>query len=572
VFLAFKEMTRLQLLGMSPPRGPSWLDDVSVFAEHDENWLELEPLSDVLGEHTLRPSATRHEIVCSGDIVKNTFSHGGEHVIGRGLGTARYTPDGLQHRIDVEHPMTLTGAHPPGGSNYALDQPARSCERSRSRSSVIQRSVRTRSRPDRRRWRAHVLKPAKDSVPSNGCNLTQVVTTGDVGSPCRPLCTDSFVTGLPLKTLLGYGQPRKTDQKEEEKKREKDQDFGLFMELLKTDMRRKSFVTNSELQRDQNAYVRLPDLPRAEKRTQGFLSSRVNVLSSGIGSKLRLSVKGRPTGQLRIALVSDSHGFHQRIDMDTDAVRQADVVLHLGDFQPGTLTEFEAWAHGLTNPIVIYVPGNHDSWSAVKRAAHARDDAELEEALTAVQRAMPYVLYLQDRCVEINGVVIAGWPWHPPSPGQANCTFQVDACERTKLLARLPDTADVIATHGPPHGVLDKVRNKEHCGCCVLRHWIDERAPLLSAFGHVHARQTDDGGRLTRWSRHGSTTFVNAALLSGLTPRSAANQTGGLQNQRGVGEYPIPHGLNQKPIVVDMHVMPEGPRRCDVIWPDSVIG
>ncbi len=55
------------------------------------------------------------------------------------------------------------------------------------------------------------------------------------------------------------------------------------------------------------------------------------------------------------------------------------------------------------------------------------------------------------------------------------------------LHARLdvPD-GDVLITHGPPHGILDRTFRGEQAGCADLRDALRRVRPKLHVFGHIH--------------------------------------------------------------------------------------
>jgi Icc-related predicted phosphoesterase len=70
----------------------------------------------------------------------------------------------------------------------------------------------------------------------------------------------------------------------------------------------------------------------------------------------------------------------------------------------------------------------------------------------------------------------------------------------------IPEGTDVLVTHGPPFGVLDKsLPSTPNLGCEELTKAIEQIRPKLNIFGHIH------GG-------HGQITanraqFVNASLV-----------------------------------------------------------
>ena len=54
--------------------------------------------------------------------------------------------------------------------------------------------------------------------------------------------------------------------------------------------------------------------------------------------------------------------------------------------------------------------------------------------------------------------------------------------------ASIPEGLDILVTHGPPMGILDRTATDEAVGCEALRDRIAamERPPRLHVFGHIH--------------------------------------------------------------------------------------
>ena len=54
----------------------------------------------------------------------------------------------------------------------------------------------------------------------------------------------------------------------------------------------------------------------------------------------------------------------------------------------------------------------------------------------------------------------------------------------------IPESTDVLITHGPPYGILDEVIRRdgglEHAGCRSLLKRVLDIAPGFHLFGHIH--------------------------------------------------------------------------------------
>ena len=50
----------------------------------------------------------------------------------------------------------------------------------------------------------------------------------------------------------------------------------------------------------------------------------------------------------------------------------------------------------------------------------------------------------------------------------------------------IPSDIDVLITHGPPKGVLDKCRDGRRVGCPHLLYRVEAIQPVMHIFGHIH--------------------------------------------------------------------------------------
>lgn len=71
---------------------------------------------------------------------------------------------------------------------------------------------------------------------------------------------------------------------------------------------------------------------------------------------------------------------------------------------------------------------------------------------------------------------------------------------------QIPDGIDVLVTHGPPHGILDRTPRGEHAGCEELLIAVKRIKPKYHIFGHIHA-----GYGI---KKIGETTFINASTCT----------------------------------------------------------
>lgn len=194
-----------------------------------------------------------------------------------------------------------------------------------------------------------------------------------------------------------------------------------------------------------------------------------------------------PRTALRIVLLSDTHELHREVD-----VPDGDILIHAGDVTMfsrslRSIVDFNRWLGELTHTYKIVVGGNHDT---LLHTDHAN--------CSLIDNAI--VLINED--VEIAGLKIWGSPVTPVGP--AFCLRSVE--ERRRLYAKIPVDTDILITHGPAFGILDRAPGSGvHAGDQVLLDAVNRVKPRLHVFGHVHS-----GFGLLATE---NTLFVNAALL-----------------------------------------------------------
>lgn len=182
---------------------------------------------------------------------------------------------------------------------------------------------------------------------------------------------------------------------------------------------------------------------------------------------------------LRILHISDTHGVHRRLR----DLPEADILVHSGDFtMNGSAAEtldFLEWLCDLPYRHKVFVAGNHDA-CLYGATLDGLDDN---------------VHYLCGNGVEIEGLKFWGVPM-----------FTEDCVSGTQeqLYATIPADTDVLVTHTPPYGILDR-EARRHYGSRELLGRVRMIWPRLHLFGHIHkAHGTIDDGR---------TVFSNAAIM-----------------------------------------------------------
>jgi predicted phosphohydrolase len=192
---------------------------------------------------------------------------------------------------------------------------------------------------------------------------------------------------------------------------------------------------------------------------------------------------------MRIVCLSDSHGQHRSVP-----VPPGDLVIHAGDLskrgEKGELADFLDWFGGLPHRHKVFVGGNHDFL--------------LEDAPAAFAQMVPAnCVYLNDSGVQIESLSVWG---SPITPFFFDWAFNRHrGADIRKHWDLIPPGVDVLVTHGPPYGILDRTARGQRVGCEELMPVVERLQPRLHLFGHIHEAY----GRV----EVNGTRFVNASVL-----------------------------------------------------------
>jgi Icc-related predicted phosphoesterase len=191
---------------------------------------------------------------------------------------------------------------------------------------------------------------------------------------------------------------------------------------------------------------------------------------------------------MRIVCLSDTH-----LKTAGLAVPDGDLLLHAGDLTGrGSKDEVRAalrWLSGLPHRHKVVIAGNHD-WLFQTDPAAAR-------ALLAETD----LVYLQDAEATVLGLRIWGSPWQPWFMDWA---FNAErGADIRQHWLKIPPGIDVLITHGPPAGILDRTIDGRDVGCADLLDIVRVVRPKLHVFGHIH----EGAGRVER----DGVVFVNAS-------------------------------------------------------------
>lgn len=211
---------------------------------------------------------------------------------------------------------------------------------------------------------------------------------------------------------------------------------------------------------------------------------------------------------VRVVAMSDTHGHHDRI-----RVPDGDVLVHCGDFTDfgtyGEMVAFVEWFAAFDHPHKVVVPGNHDI--LMDKEYHARHWREWSKRRESHQRAVSLfaergVHLLINESVIFNGIHVHGVPFVTSHSSHWSMAFERD--DTPELWSSIPEHTDILLTHQPPYGRLDRDLLGYHEGSPHLLREVQRKQPRLHIFGHAHVEHGYQTCQTT------GTTYINAAVTT----------------------------------------------------------
>ena len=204
---------------------------------------------------------------------------------------------------------------------------------------------------------------------------------------------------------------------------------------------------------------------------------------------------------MKITFISDTHTKHNLITSDLPG---GDLLLHAGDMSSmGYKHEIESfckWFNKIDNYTTkIFIAGNHD-WGFQIHPDQTKEILDLYDS----------VIYLQDDLHMVGEnyadmIKIWGSPWQPEF---YNWAFNLprNGEELKNKWDLIPMNTDILITHGPAWGYVDKVvGNPMNLGCELLSERIKVVKPKIHVCGHIHSGYG--------YVFDGNTHYFNAAVL-----------------------------------------------------------
>lgn len=195
-----------------------------------------------------------------------------------------------------------------------------------------------------------------------------------------------------------------------------------------------------------------------------------------------------------IDCISDLHGFYPEMP-------GGDLLIVAGDLTRTDRIEeyfkFFCWIAKTKYKKRIVIAGNHDGF--------AENNPEYMKLFSDFE-------YLCNSGTELEGLKIWGSPY---TPTFYDWHFMADRGETIKKHWDLiPDDTDILVTHGPPYGILDKTIDGENVGCEELSKSRRRIRPRLHVFGHIHESYGMQRPNLDFIDCPGYPIFVNASHVN----------------------------------------------------------
>lgn len=183
---------------------------------------------------------------------------------------------------------------------------------------------------------------------------------------------------------------------------------------------------------------------------------------------------------MKISMISDVHEQWQNL-----VIPECDLLISAGDYsyrgQPQVVEEFHIWLSKQPAKHIISCQGNHEVWV----------EKYFNEAKERVEKIDKRIIFTAFGDYEIEGLKIH---CDATTPRFHDWAWNVDRGEKIKRQwAAIPDNTNILVTHGPAYGILDRSLGRiardtdEPLGCKDLLNRISQLQKLkLHVFGHIH--------------------------------------------------------------------------------------
>ncbi|KAG5961445.1 hypothetical protein E4U58_004259 [Claviceps cyperi] len=242
------------------------------------------------------------------------------------------------------------------------------------------------------------------------------------------------------------------------------------------------------------------------------VKTRILVISDTHGAVPFFSTFPFPPGLTPKSIRSPEFSLETKSPFYRYPLPQADILLHCGGLtlhsDPHEFSQTLQVLRQHTAPLKLFIAGSHDTildknfTSPFSSAARQKSLLDFEERdrkrvheliKDARQSGVHYLTEGSYTFYLTNGAVfnIYASPW---TPRNGRWAFQYEGAHQFKI----PNSVDVVMTHGPPWGICDAIRDeadggegsnsrpKKRAGCKYLLQAVARAKPQLHCFGHIH--------------------------------------------------------------------------------------
>lgn len=205
---------------------------------------------------------------------------------------------------------------------------------------------------------------------------------------------------------------------------------------------------------------------------------------------------------MKIWAISD---MHQKFDKLT--IPDVDFVICAGDatnskaktINDNERLEFFSWVESLPFDMIM-TPGNHDT--------------SMEASIRYLNPPNNLII-LRHEFIRYKGLNIFGSPFTPTFGN--GWAFNVNRSKIDEYWKEIPESLDILVTHGPPKSILDYTQYKTGCinnvgDRSLLRHVIDKK-PKYHIFGHLHDERDIYNAGILKSTVIPDTCFINASCV-----------------------------------------------------------
>lgn len=200
------------------------------------------------------------------------------------------------------------------------------------------------------------------------------------------------------------------------------------------------------------------------------------------------------------------HGYCPRLD-------GGDVLIITGDITASDslrqYIEFNLWLSEQDYRMKIIIGGNHD------KMLETGFEVVVDKDFTAKMKPImaDKTVYLEDSGIEFDGIKLWGTPRSLifPEINPVCMAFAGQEKDLEEHYKNIPQDIDVLISHTPFFGVLDKNKKSMQCGSVALRNTVDRVKPKYFVCSHIHEQ---GGSLLIHKNDDCNTVCVNCSIMN----------------------------------------------------------